>query len=149
MIPALPARPSYDQALKHTLFAVPDGLLSLIAPDLTFWADRSAELPAVARVADLVWEVRNAAGKRGLLDIELQLKADPTIPERMAAYGIRFYRRDHLPVRLVVVFLKPIRNVPKPPFVVRWLGARKAVRQIVRQAARKVARACESSCAWP
>jgi len=58
-------RPSFDQALKRTLTRGHDGVLALVAPDLVWRGERSPELPAVARQADLVWEAEDGAGRRG------------------------------------------------------------------------------------
>lgn len=77
-------------------------------------------MPATARQADLVWEVERAPGQRGLLHIELQTRVEADIGERLAEYGIRLWRRDHMPVRSVVVYLRETRAVPASPFVIPW-----------------------------
>lgn len=97
-----------------------DGFLALIAPSLKWHGERSPEIPAVASQADLVWEVEQHNGKRGLLHIELQLQVEDDIGERLAEYAIRIWRRDHLPVRSVVVFLRKARATPTSPFVIAW-----------------------------
>ncbi len=125
-----PARPDYDQALKRLLLRAHDSFLALVAPGLTFRGERSAELPAVARRADPVWEVaRSGAGgeQRGLLHIELQTKVEPDIGERIAEYALRLWRRDHLPVESVVVFLRPSASVPEPRFALPGLGRERLV----------------------
>jgi hypothetical protein len=66
--------------------------------------------------------VERGDGQRGLLHIELQTKADADIGERLAEYAIRLWRRDHLPVHSVVIFLRPVRAVPQSPFVVDLMG---------------------------
>ncbi|MGH2514439.1 MAG: hypothetical protein ACRDHP_02180, partial [Ktedonobacterales bacterium] len=113
------AHPRYDQLLKWMLTRAHDGFLALVAPGLMWRGERSPEVPAVARYADLVWEVEHRSGQRGLLHIELQLKVEDDIGERLAEYAIRLYRRDHLPVRSVVVFLRKA-TVPTSPFVIPW-----------------------------
>ena len=55
-------RPDYDQALKRLLTRAHDGFLALIAPGLAWRGERSPELPASARQADLVWEVESGMG---------------------------------------------------------------------------------------
>lgn len=115
-------RPDYDQALKRMLAGAHDGFLQLIAPDVRWLGERSTELPAVARRADLVWEVASAEGERGLLHIELQTQPDADMGERLAEYGVRLWLRDHLPVRSMVVFLRPAETLPTSPFVVQWKG---------------------------
>lgn len=75
-------------------------------------------MPAVARQADIVWEVEDADGRRWLLHIELQAKPDADMGERLAEYAIRLWRRDHRPLRSLVVFLRPVRTVPESPFVI-------------------------------
>jgi len=82
--------------------------------------ERSSELPAVARRADLVWEVESPAGNRGLLHIELQTEPDDEMGERLADYMIRLWRRDHLPLRSMVIFLRPTEKLPPSPFVIPW-----------------------------
>lgn len=74
-----------------------------------------------ARRADLVWEVA-LAGVRGLRHVELQVKVEADIGERVAEYALRLWRRDHLPVVSVVIFLRPVGHVPEPRFVLPSLG---------------------------
>ena len=52
-----PGKPDYDQALNRLLLRGHSGFLSLVDPNLTWQGELSPELPAVARHADLVWEV--------------------------------------------------------------------------------------------
>src|SRR5439155_24986578 len=54
---APPERPDVDQTLKRLLLRAHDGFLALVAPGLIWRGELSPELPAVARRADLVWEV--------------------------------------------------------------------------------------------
>ncbi len=111
----------YDVLLKWALNQAHDAFLTLIAPELAWRGERSPEAPAIARLADLVWEVVNKLnGERGLLHIELQLKVENNIGERLAEYAIRLWRRDHLPVRSIVVFLRKAASTPTSPFVIRW-----------------------------
>ena len=113
-------KPDYDQAIKRLLSQAHDGFLALVAPDLTWRGERSPEMPAVARHADLVWEVARRGGQRGILHIELQTKVEADIGERLAEYAVRLWRRDHLPVRSLVVFLREAANVPASPFRIPW-----------------------------
>ncbi len=118
-------KPGYDAALKELLLAAHDAFLALIAPGI-IWVDTlSEELPAGARRADLVWLVEDAEGRRGILHIELQVKLeteqDKDIRERMAEYALRLYRRDHLPVYSIVIFLKPV-TTPEPFLAWQWQG---------------------------
>ncbi len=115
-------RADFDQALKRMLLRAHDAFLDLIAPDLVWQGERSPELPAVARRADLVWEVRDAMSQRGLVNIELQTKIEADIIERLIEYAIRLWRRDRLPVRTIVIFLRPGSGVPISPFVLDWKG---------------------------
>ncbi|HKB47583.1 MAG TPA: hypothetical protein VKC57_07780 [Ktedonobacterales bacterium] len=115
-------RPSYDLTLKRLLTRAHDGFLALIAPDLTWRGERSPELPAVARQADLVWEVASPAGVPGILHIELQTYPDDEMGERLREYAIRLWRRDHLPVRSAVVFVRPTPLTPGSPYVIQWDG---------------------------
>jgi hypothetical protein len=124
------SRPDYDQPLKWLLTRAHDAFLELIAPDLAWRGERSPEAPSIARHADLVWEVEQRDGVRGLLHIELQVKAEAEIGERLVEYFIRLWRRDHLPVRSVVVYLRKIDGLAEPPFVVRWDQTRELLRYI-------------------
>ena len=113
----------YDQALKRLLLRAHNGFLALIAPGVTFRGELSPELPAAGRQADLVWEVERPDGGYGALHIELQTKSDAEIGERLAEYAIRPWRRDHLPVYSIVVYLRPSEHLPQSPFVVDWMGS--------------------------
>jgi len=97
-----------------------DAFLALIAPGLAWRGERSPEVPAVARRADLVWEVERGDGVRRLLHIELQIKVEDDIGERLLEYFVRLRRRDRRPVRSVVVFLRKVAALPASPFVVPW-----------------------------
>lgn len=128
----------YDLALKSLLEAAHDGFLALIAPGASFRQSLPTELPASARVADLVWEVtrpaRDAAEqavpdteRTGLLHIELQTAPDRDIGERVAEYGLRLARRERIArgaqqvhVRSVVVLLRPTAAVPVSPYIIPW-----------------------------
>lgn len=122
--PASRAQSRYDQLLKWMLTRAHDDFLALVAPDLTWRGERSPEVPAVPRYADLVWEVERPGSEPGpgLLHIELQLKVEAEIGERLAEYAIRLWRRDHLPVRSLVVYLRKSPIVPTSPFVIPGYG---------------------------
>lgn len=117
-------QPRYDQLLKWMLTQAPDDFLALATPGESRRGERSAEVPAVARYANLVWEVERSSGQHGILHIELQLKIKDDIGERLAEYAIRLWRRDHLPVRSIVVFLRKATTTPASPFVIPWGGVR-------------------------
>lgn len=109
-------KPDYDQALKRLLVRGHDGFLALIAAGLTWQGELSPELPGVARQADLAWKAARPDGTLEIVHIELQVKPDEDIGERVADYGLRLYRREHIPVRSIVVFLKPAKTLPQSPF---------------------------------
>ena len=119
-MPPRGGRPDYDQTLKLLLTRAHDGFLRLVAPGLRWQRDRSPELPASRRQADLVWEVERPDGGRGLLHIELQIKVEPNLRERLLEYNVRLLRRDRLPVRSVVVFLRETPRVPVSPLAIIW-----------------------------
>lgn len=79
------------------------------------------------READLVWEV-DLGGERLLLHVEMQTNPDSAIGERLAEYGLRLWRRDHLPVRSVVVYLREAGPIPASPFVFGRGGGEEALR---------------------
>jgi len=111
-------QPDYDQTLKRLLTRAHDAFLALAAPGMRWIGEVSPELPTIARQADLMWEVEDADGRRWLLHIELQAEPDVDMGERVAEYAIRLWRRDHLPLRSLIVFLRPARIVPESPFVI-------------------------------
>ena len=98
-------RPAYDQALKQLLGQAHDGVLALVAPELRFREALSPELSAGMRQADFVWKVARPDGDVGVLHLELQTQADANMGERMADYAVRLWRREHLPVRSVLILL--------------------------------------------
>ncbi len=133
-----PRGPEYDLALKSLLEAAHDGFLALIAPGASFLQSLPTELPASARVADLVWEVicpawdaaeqaTPASERMGLLHIELQTSPDRDIGERVAEYGLHLARRERIArgaqqiqVRSIVVLLRPTAAIPISPYVISW-----------------------------
>lgn len=112
----------YDHLLKWSLTQAHDDFLAVLAPGLIWQAERSPEVPAIPRLADLVWEVERPTGGRGLLHIELQIKPEDDLGERLAEYAIRLWRRDHLPVRSLLVMLRRTAKTPTTPFVIPWDG---------------------------
>jgi len=56
----------------------------------------------------------------GLLHIELQTEVEDDLGERLAEYAIRLWRRDHLPVRSVIMLLRKTTRAPTSPFVIFW-----------------------------
>jgi predicted transposase YdaD len=111
---------TYDRILKWMITRARDAFLALIAPGYTWRGERSPELPAITRQADLIWEVEGNDGRRRLLHIELQSDIDPEIGVRLADYVVQLYRRDRLPTWSVVVYLRPAAQVPASPFVIPW-----------------------------
>lgn len=127
-MPPAGRRPDYDQALKRLLTDAHDGVLALLLPGARWVGERSPELPARRRQADLVWEVALGDGERVLLHIELQAQPDAAIGERLAEYALRLWRRDRLPVQSIVVYLREAGPIPAPPFVVQRGGGAEALR---------------------
>ena len=115
-----PGRIDYDQTLKRLLTQAHDSFLALIAPDVVWRAERSPALPAVPRHADLVWEVARHDGERGLVHVEPQTAIPDDVGERVAEYALRLWRRDHLPIRSVVVCLRETTRPPVSPVVIAW-----------------------------
>lgn len=118
--PGQSSRPNDDQILKWMLTQAHDAFLQLVAPGLVWVGDRSPVLPSQPREADLVWEVERPSGGRGLLHVELQVKPNTDIDERVAEYAIRLWMRDHLPIRSIVTFLRQAASTPQSPFVIPW-----------------------------
>src|SRR2546430_2515863 len=114
--PSQPKKPDYDLTLKRLLLRAHDGFLALVAPGVTWRRELSPELPAGTRQADLVWEVERPDATLGILHIELQTRVEAEIGERLAEYAIRLWRRDHVPVRSVVKFLRQVVGTPESPF---------------------------------
>jgi predicted transposase YdaD len=94
---------------------------------LAWVGEFSPVLPAIARQADLVWEVVGRDGERGLFHLELQTVVEVDLGERMADYGLRLWRSHHLPVRSVVVLLRPTARPLQSPFRIVW-GDREVLR---------------------
>lgn len=113
-------RPAYDQALKQLLGQAHDGVLALVAPELRFRRALSPELSAGMRQADFVWEVARPDSGKGVLHLELQTHGDADLAERMLEYAVRLWRREHLPVRSVLVLLRRTRRTPSPSFALDW-----------------------------
>ncbi len=113
-------KPRYDHLLKWSLNQAHDDFLALIAPNMRWRAERSPEVPDIERRADLVWEVERPDGSRGVYHMELQIKLEDDIGERIAEYAVRLYRRDHLPVKSLLILLRKTSKTPPNPFVTQW-----------------------------
>ena len=108
---------NYDQALKRMLTRAHDGLLTLILPGAIWRSELSAELPASSRIVDLLWEVQDET-ERIALHLELQTRGDADIGMRMTDYIVQIYRRYRLPVRSIVLYLRPDPRIVEPPFLI-------------------------------
>lgn len=106
----------YDQTLKRLLADAHDGFLALLLPEAHWLQTLATELPPHHREADLVWSVRDHSSEHFLLHLELQSSADARLGERLAEYAIRLYRLHEIPVRSVVVALRPVATIPPSPF---------------------------------
>ena len=119
-LPQPKKKPRYDHLLKWSLNQAHDDFLAIIMPGLIWRRERSPEVPDIERMADLVWEVERPNGKPGLLHMELQIKLEDDIGERIAEYAIRLWRRDHLPVKSLLILLRKTSKAPTNPFVIQW-----------------------------
>jgi predicted transposase YdaD len=121
-------RPDYDQTLKRLFARAHEGMLALLLPGAHWLGERSPELTARLRRADLVWNVALASGERLLLHVELQTKPDHLIGERVAEYGLRLWRQAQLPVHSVVIYLRERGGIPASPFVIERGGGEEGLR---------------------
>jgi len=107
---------SYDQELKRLLNRAPNTFLALAFPGVVWQSAVESFLPAKPRIADLVWRVADSTGAVTIVHIELQTKVEKNISRRVAEYAFRLHLREKLPVRSLVVFLRPARTIPEPSF---------------------------------
>ena len=121
-------RPDYDQTLKRLFAHAHEGMLALLLPGAHWLGERSPELTAEKRLADLVWDVALGSGERLLLHIELQTNPDTMIGERVAEYGLRLWRHLRLPVYSVVIYLRASGGIPASPFVFERGGGEEGLR---------------------
>ena len=120
--PQQPDRPDYDHALKRVFAANPEGILSVFAPGSTWLDDLQTDLPGVNRQADLVWKVEQPKGGPGIVHFELQSTSDDEMDERVVDYAWRIRLRYHLPVRSIVIYLRPDGKIPDPVYHWEWDG---------------------------
>lgn len=113
-------KPDYDQIVKLSAITDPQGFLDVFARGLKLHATRSEELPDQPRRADEVWEVILPDGRHGILHIEFQTQVKDDIGLRLAEYALRLYGQYKLPVHSVVIYLRPAKKVPTPPFGWDW-----------------------------
>ena len=57
-------------------------------------------------------------GNAGCCMSSCRTKVEKDIGERITEYALRLWRRDHLPVESVVVFLRPVVSIPEPRLVI-------------------------------
>jgi len=120
--PEKPDRPDYDHALKRIFASDPEGILLVFAPGATWLDDLQTELPGVNRQADLVWKVEQPKGGPGAVHFELQSTGDEEMDERVVDYAWRIRQRYHLPVRSIVIYLRPDGKIPDPVYHWEWDG---------------------------
>lgn len=118
----------FDRTLKLIAEQEPAGLLDWLAavlslpePVTLLDANLSKELLDSPREVDVLWRA-GAKGKPLLIHLEFQLKQDeagrPEMGERLAGYIVRVYEREHLPLLSVVIYLRRMGKLPRPPFVI-------------------------------
>ncbi|SRR5579875_1511327 len=114
--------PKYDQTLKRIFTHAHDEVIALLGLSARWQGERSPEVPAKLRQADLVWEVTDTQGILTLLHIELQVKIEPDMSQRVAEYALRLHIKYELPVWSAVIYLKPGNNIPSAPLEWDALG---------------------------
>ncbi|MFL5341567.1 MAG: Rpn family recombination-promoting nuclease/putative transposase [Gemmataceae bacterium] len=108
----------FDITLKHLLESHPADCLQLVGLPTTAPVDViDADLATVSAEADKVIRVKDR--KPWLMHFEMQASYDAELPRRMLRYNVLLNYRHGLPVRSVVVLLRPQADGPEMTGVVR------------------------------
>jgi predicted transposase YdaD len=100
----------FDVSLKHLFEKYPRDWLLFLARTLGFASDGRAEvidsdLATISAAVDKI--LRVPAPKPWLLHVDLQASHDPRLASRLLLYNVLLHRRHRLPVRSVVMLLRP------------------------------------------
>lgn len=112
----------FDITLKHLLEARPADCLRLVGLPTTAPVEViDADLATVIAEADKVLRVKDRPS--WLMHFELQSNYDASLPERMLRYNVLLKVRHELPVRSVVILLRPRADGPEMTSEVRHVLA--------------------------
>ena len=110
----------FDTALKHLLEAHPADYLRLVDLPTNSPIDViDADLATVSAEADKVLRINDRAP--WLMHFELQASYDGELPQRMLRYNVLLRLRHGLPVRSMVILLRPKADGPEMTGLVRHL----------------------------
>ena len=102
----------FDITLKHLLEAHPADCLRLVGLPTAAAIDViDADLATVSAEADKVFRVNDRPP--WLMHFELQASYDVDLPQRMLRYNVLLKNRHGLPVRSVVILLRPKADGPE------------------------------------
>ncbi len=108
----------YDDALKKLFRANAQDFVSLIQKDLQVEELLPTELDAEHIYADGLARCRDSQGRVILAHFEYQRENDERMGERLVEYNFRAARmNDYAAVISCVIYLKPLKKVPGPPFM--------------------------------
>src|SRR5438552_15969026 len=113
-----PMAQPFDITLKHLLESHPADCLRLVGfPTAAPIEVIDADLATIIAEADKVFRVKDRLP--WLMHFELQVTYDADLPQRMLQYNVLLKNRHGLPVRSVVILLRPKADGPEMTGVVR------------------------------
>src|SRR5438552_3883906 len=113
-----PMAKPFDITLQHLLESHPADCLRLVGFPTAAPIDViDADLATVIAEADKVFRVRDQ--QPWIMHFELQVSYDADLPRRMLRYNVLLNHRHGLPVRSVVILLRPKADGPEMTGVVR------------------------------
>lgn len=110
----------FDVTLKHILESHPEDCLQLVGLSTTAPIEViDADLATVMAEADKVFHIKDR--QPWLMHFEFQASYDADLPQRMLRYNVLLKNRHRLPVRSVVILLRPKADGPQMSGVVRHM----------------------------
>lgn len=108
----------WDDRLKRLAGMVPQDFIKWLLPDAHLVCPVALELKTLTRTVrtDILFEVR-IHGKKALVHIEFQRRANAKMAERVWEYNVLATLAHHCPVYSFVIYLVPGGEIPEAPLV--------------------------------
>ncbi len=108
----------YDNGMRRLMAICAQDFLDWLHPGTFFTGKMSGKFESFEIEADAMHETI-FCDEQVLVHFEFQSTTEPAMAQRLLEYLIIAFRHYNCPVISYVIYLKPCKNVPKPPFILR------------------------------